>query len=97
MTQLSSFPEYQETKSLSDAADEYYNSIETPNENLERLLRRLDKQKERLDMMTQEEKNLRSVGDYIYEHYQEVENAIEEAKKGKGKLNKKDKTVEVEI
>jgi predicted ribosome quality control (RQC) complex YloA/Tae2 family protein len=89
--------EPKEMPSLSEAADEYYNSVESPNENLEKLQRRLDKQKERLEKMLVEEKELREKGDYIYANYQEIESVLAEAKEGKGKLNKKEKSVEAEI
>ncbi len=89
--------ESKEMPSLSEAADEYYNSAESPNEDVEKLQRRLDKQKERLEKMLEEEKELREKGDYIYEHYQEVELILNEAKQGKGKLNRKEKSVEAEI
>ncbi len=89
--------ESKEMPSLSEAADEYYNSVESPNEDLEKLQRRLDKQKERLAKMIEEEKELREKGDYIYANYQEIEAVLIEAKQGKGKLNKKEKSVEADI
>lgn len=89
--------EAKEMPSLSEAADEYYNAVETPNEDMEKLQRRLEKQKERLAKMVEEEKELREKGDYIYEHYQEVELILNEAKAGKGKIDRKEKSVEAEI
>jgi predicted ribosome quality control (RQC) complex YloA/Tae2 family protein len=89
--------EIREMQTLSEAADEYYNSAESPNENLEKLQRRLEKQKERLVEMVREEKELKEKGDYIYEHYQDVEKILLDAKQGKGKLDKKEKTIEADI
>lgn len=96
LTQYSSF-EPKEMPNLSEAADEYYNSFESPNEDLDKLQRRLDKQKERLAKMIIEEKELREKGDYIYANYQEIESVLIEAKQGKGKLNKKEKSVEADV
>jgi predicted ribosome quality control (RQC) complex YloA/Tae2 family protein len=99
--------------SLSEAADEYYSHVEKPNPEVEKLVRRLEKQQERLLELAQEEKADREKGDFIYAHYQEVELLLALAKEGKfdelgkfqaqaanvkaGKMNKKEKSVEVEI
>jgi predicted ribosome quality control (RQC) complex YloA/Tae2 family protein len=98
--------EIRESASLSDAADEYYSKLETPNPKLEKLLERLEKQKERLNALAEEERSLRSAGDYVYEHYQEAERIIQMAKEGKfselesvykGKVDKKEKSVEADF
>jgi predicted ribosome quality control (RQC) complex YloA/Tae2 family protein len=89
--------ESREVSSLSEAADEYYNSMEAPNQELEKLKRRLDKQNESMKKLVAEEKELREKGDYIYEHYQQVEQVLADAKEGKGKLNKKERSVEADL
>jgi predicted ribosome quality control (RQC) complex YloA/Tae2 family protein len=85
--------EVREFKSLSEAADEYYANLPEENPELEKLMKRLGKQKERLALLKEEEKSYREIGDYIYQHYNEIEKIIQDAKTGKGKLNKKEKSV----
>ncbi len=99
LAKLSSLSEFtfQETKSLSEAADEYYSNVDAPNLELEKLQKRLEKQKERVELLRQEEISHKEKGDYIYAHYAEVQQVLEDAKAGKGKLNKKEKSVEAEI
>ncbi len=91
---------------LSEAADEYYSSVESPDPRLEKLMRRLENQQKRLLSLSDEEKDNKAKGDYIYEKYTEIEKIIELAKAGrfgdielkhKGKVNKKEKSVEVDI
>jgi predicted ribosome quality control (RQC) complex YloA/Tae2 family protein len=97
---LSSYPEAKEMPTLSEAIDEYYAALEGPDERLEKLKRRLEKQKERLKALKEEEKLNRMKGDFIYEHYNEVEEIIESAKKGEfrdWKADKKEKTAEADI
>jgi predicted ribosome quality control (RQC) complex YloA/Tae2 family protein len=85
--------EIKEFKSLSEAADEYYANLPEENPELEKLLKRLEKQKERLTLLKEEEKSYRNMGDYIYQHYNEIEQILNDAKAGKGELNKKEKSV----
>ncbi len=90
---------------LSEAADEYYSKLETPNPKLEKLLERLGKQKERLSALREEEKDMKAKGDYIYGNYARAEEAIALAKKGGfaeleklgAKIDKKEKSVEIEL
>jgi predicted ribosome quality control (RQC) complex YloA/Tae2 family protein len=91
---------------LSEAADEYYSNVERPDPRLEKLTRRLEKQQERLLLLSEEEKDNKAKGDYIYGKYTEIEKILELARAGrfgdielkyKGKVNKKEKSVEVEI
>jgi predicted ribosome quality control (RQC) complex YloA/Tae2 family protein len=93
--------ECREFPTLSGAMDEYYSGLEAPNPRLEKLLERLEKQKERLAILIGEEKEFRSRGDFIYEKYAEVERIILLAKTGKfdenAKVDKKEKSVEVEL
>ena len=93
-------------KTLSEAADEYYQNAERPNPKLEKLLGRLEKQKERLIELSEEEKEAKAKGDYIYANYQEVDRILTLAKAGKfeeieklynGKIDKKGKSVEAEF
>ncbi|MBU0527187.1 NFACT family protein [Candidatus Micrarchaeota archaeon] len=96
ITPLSEFT-CEETNSLSEAADEYYKNVDAPNVDLEKLQKRLEKQNERVELLKQEEIAYKEKGDYIYAHYMEVQQVLEEAKAGKGELNKKEKSVEAEI
>jgi len=91
---------------LSEAADEYYQNAERPNPKLEKLMGRLEKQKERLTELSEEEKEAKARGDYIYANYQEVERILALAKAGKfeeiekqyaGKTDKKEKSIEAEF
>ncbi|HSB46373.1 MAG TPA: NFACT family protein [Candidatus Bilamarchaeum sp.] len=95
--------EAREFPSLSDAIDEYYSKLEAPNPKLEKLTERLAKQAERVALLEAEEKEYRARGDYIYEKYAEAERAIALAKAGKfeelgeAKIDKKEKSVEIEL
>lgn len=106
---LSKFPQAAEARpfpTLSEAADEYYAHAEKPNPALEKLQERLDKQEERLAQLKGEERALKESGDYIYANYQIAEEIIALAKAGeeeelekrfKGKMDKKEKSVEAEF
>jgi len=91
--------------SLSEAADEYYANVELPNPEVEKLVRRLEKQRERLDELLREEKSDRERGDFIYAHYADIERLLALAKEGKfdelqrlgAKLDKKEKSMEIEL
>ncbi len=56
-------------------------SDDTPSPDYMKLERRLEKQKELLQQMVQEESDARAVGDFIYAHYQEIEAILTLAKK----------------
>jgi len=91
--------------SLSEVADEYYAHLEKSNPKLEKLLDRLEKQKERMHILLEEEKTYREKGDLIYADYQKIEEILVMAKAGKfdelekkgAKIDKKEKSVELEI
>ncbi|MBN1170455.1 NFACT family protein [Candidatus Micrarchaeota archaeon] len=83
-----------EFATLGEAADEYYNNFEEPDPQLEKLKVRLSKQEERLGLLQDEEKRYRECGDFIYANYQEIEQAIELARKDKIKTDKKEKSFE---
>ncbi|NYZ74184.1 NFACT family protein [Candidatus Micrarchaeota archaeon] len=91
--------EKREPATLSDVADAYYMHAEKPNPGLEKLLKRLEKQEERLAELKAEEKENKAKGDFIYAHYAEVEEAIKAAKSGKskGKIDKKERSVELDL
>jgi predicted ribosome quality control (RQC) complex YloA/Tae2 family protein len=102
LTPLSAYPgaEAVETASLSEALDEYYAKAQVPDERMEKLERRLEKQMERLGSLKEEEALNKMKGDLIYERYQEVEEMIACAKKGEfrdWKVNKKERWVEAEL
>ncbi|MFH0737562.1 MAG: NFACT family protein [Candidatus Micrarchaeota archaeon] len=90
---------------LSEAADEYYANAEKPNLKLEKLLGRLEKQKERIAALKEEEKELKAKGDLIYERYSRVEELSALAKSGdfgslekqNVKIDKKGKTLEADL
>jgi len=103
--------EAKEIKTLSEAADEFYfNEPKIEKKpGMEKLERRLEKQEEYLETMKQNEKELKEKGDFIYAHYQEIEEILETAQnssldeierklsKYNAKLNKKEKRIEIEI
>lgn len=98
--------ETKQPSTLSEAADEYYASAERPDPGAEKLLRRLEKQQKRLLSLSEEEKKNKDKGDYIYGNYTEIEQVLELARAGsfgdieikyKGKVNKKEKSVEVDV
>lgn len=98
--------EKKEFATLGEAADEYYTKAEQPNPRLEKLQKRLEKQREHLAELAGEEKENRAKGDFIYANYEEIEKLLGLAKSGKfeelekkhkGKIDKKEKSAEVEI
>jgi len=94
-----------EPKTLSELADAYYADVEQPNPKLEKLQERLEKQKERMVELSEEEKRYRATGDHIYANYDKVKEAIDLAASGRfdeiekkgGKVDKKDKKIEMEV
>lgn len=91
---------------LSEAIDDYYAGLEQPSPELDKFLRRLEKQQEQLQSLLNKEKENKGKGDFIYEKYAEVEEILDLARASKyeeierkfqGKINKKEKSVEVEI
>ncbi|MBI5226962.1 NFACT family protein [Candidatus Micrarchaeota archaeon] len=108
LTKLSKYSDLESKAfhSLSKAADEYYLNFEKPNPKLEKLNERLEKQEQRLTELQEEEKAFKEKGDHIYNNYEKASEIIGLAKnvqfdeierKYKGKINKKDKSVEVEL
>jgi len=101
--------EAREFKTLSEAADEFYWNapVQKKDTVLEKLEARLAKQQEYLEKLKAGEKEFRERGDFIYANYQKVESILETAKnigldeieeKIEGaKLNKKEKSIELEI
>lgn len=93
--------EIKEFGSLSEAADAYYANLEASNPKLEKLLKRLEQQKERLLKLKDEEKEYRSKGDLVYERYNEIEELIALAKKGDfkslEKVNRKERSFKVDL
>jgi len=98
--------EMKDLPTLSGAADEYYANFEQPNPQLEKLQKRLEKQKEHLRELMEEEKSDKVKGDLIYARYAEIEKILELAKQGKleelekkykGKIDKKNRTIEVNL
>ncbi len=103
--------EAREFGTLSEAADEFYFRQAVPEEKpeTEKLEKRLEKQEEYLVQLKEDEKTLKERGDFIYANYEKIEKLLETAKNSKpdeieeklseynAKLNKKEKSVEVEI
>ncbi|MEW6748542.1 MAG: NFACT family protein [Candidatus Micrarchaeota archaeon] len=91
--------------SLSEAADAYYSNVEEENPELEKLRKRLEQQKERLAALHEEQSAMRKQGDAIYQKYPEVESLIAMAKKGDikelekrgAKIDKKEKSIEMDL
>ncbi len=99
--------ETSEPETLSEAADEYYAHAEKPDPRLGKLRERLEKQKERLETLRQEELSFKAMGDYVYANFQRAESAIALAKAGKteelgkefpgARIDRKEKTVELDL
>ncbi|VVC02789.1 Uncharacterised protein [Candidatus Bilamarchaeum dharawalense] len=91
----------QKFKSLGEAADEYFSKVEKPNPKLEKLLSRLEKQQERLQILMEEEKEFKTQGDLVYANYAKIDALLQLAKAGKFdelakfKLDKKEKSLEL--
>jgi len=96
--------------SLSEAADEFYFKKKPPeNPELKKLRDRLEKQKERLEKLKLEERECKEKGDFIYANFQEMEQILKtasekklsdiekELERYKVKVNKKEKTIELEL
>ena len=98
-------------KTLSEAEDEFYfkQPVVEEKTHIEKLERRLEKQEEYLEQLKEDEKILKEKGDYIYANYEKIEKILETAgnskldemeeklSKYKAKLNKKEKSIEMEI
>jgi len=108
LTSLSSMEGAEEKPfpSFGEAADEFYSSAVEADPRLEQLQRRLDKQAERLEELKAEERSHKAVGDLIYAHYQEVDEAIRLARAGrfdeipgldKKRIDKKERSMEIEL
>ena len=84
---------------LSDALDEYYSNLEQPNLEFEKLEKRLEKQYQHRESLVGEEKSNKEIGDYLYAHYDKIEELITLAKQDqdKYKVNKKEKSFEIEL
>jgi predicted ribosome quality control (RQC) complex YloA/Tae2 family protein len=96
---------------LGEALDEYYWNAdrEAPNPALERLERRLAEQEGRRAELEKEEAENKAAGDYIYANYGDIEKTLKEARsvpleeleqrlgRLKAKVNKKEKSLEIEI
>jgi predicted ribosome quality control (RQC) complex YloA/Tae2 family protein len=102
--------EAKEFKKLSEATDEFYfKQPVTEKSETEKLERRLEKQEEYLGQLKEEEKKLKETGDYIYANYDKIEKVLETARNSKpeeleeklseykARLNKKEKSIEVEV
>ncbi len=103
--------ETRELRTLSEAADEYYlaNQIPVEDEKAEKLKLRLAKQEEYLEQLKKEEKEYKEKGDFVYANYEEIEKILriassygmeeieEKLSKYKAKLNKKEKSIEVDV
>jgi len=103
--------EKREFRTLSEAADEYYLANQMPMEDkkVEKLKLRLAKQEEYLEELKKEEKEYKEKGDFVYANYEEIEKILRIASSSgmgeiegklsryKAKLNKKEKSIEVDI
>jgi predicted ribosome quality control (RQC) complex YloA/Tae2 family protein len=100
----------EEYEKLSTASDVYYHNQKPPeNPKVIRLKDRLEKQKERLSCLLEEEKIAKEKGDLIYEKFQEIEAILNKANSSNldeleaifanygAKVDKKNKKIEIEI
>lgn len=97
-----------EFPTVNEAVDEFYFK-QKPEQNPEskKLEKRLEKQIEYLEEMKEKEKQAKEIGDYIYENFQEIEEILkttkdqkqieEKLKKYNVKLNRKEKTIEIDV
>ena len=94
-----------EVNSFNDALDEYYHCTKkVKNEKLEKLEKRIEEQKKQLEAIKEEIEETKKKADYIYEHFETINASLEEAKRTplnelekKMKVNKKEKTIVIEI
>ena len=91
-------------ETLSKAVDLFYANIKEENPELIRLRKSIEKLKDTIKEYKSKAEEYKQIGDYIYEHYTELEEILEQAKKNpqelekKGiKIDKKNKTVELEL
>jgi len=97
--------------SLNEALDEFYWLAEREKQNpgLEKLERRLVEQENRMGELEKEEDEMKKAGDYVYEHYDEIEKILKESKKltfdelenkmkiQSAKINRKEKIIEIDL
>ena len=97
--------------SLNEALDEFYWLAEREKQNpgLEKLERRLVEQENRMRELEKEEDEMKKAGDYVYEHYDEIEKILKESKKltfdelekkmktQSAKINRKEKIIEIDL
>lgn len=99
-----------EFSKLSEAADEYYwLNKEEKNQKLEKIKKRLEEQVRKLDELRIQEKETKEKGNFIYANYEKIEEILKVAKAAKleeledtlkfhkAKVNKKEKTIEIEL
>lgn len=99
-----------EFPALNEAADEYYFHFkEGESPQVERIRKRLEKQEERMRELTEMEREFRERGDFIYSNKARVAEILEKLKnikpdriefkfpKQRAKVNKKEKSVEIDI
>lgn len=113
ITKFSKYNNSEKYETLSEAADKYYHEavvIEEEPEEIKKLKRRLEKQEEYLENLKKEEAELKKTGDWFYENYEFVDKIIKEAREiginnleklkekySIRKINKKEKTIEIEV
>jgi len=110
LTKFSLYSESRSFKSFNAALDFFYQNASFdsgPSEEVLKIKRRLEEQEQRLVDIKNEEHVIKSKGDFIYENYDKIEKAIREAnesgldgfskKHANVKINKKEKTIELDI
>ncbi|RME79616.1 MAG: hypothetical protein D6769_01990 [Methanobacteriota archaeon] len=89
----------EEVESLSKAMDLYYVTEEVDTEKI-KLEKTIEKQKAKAEEYEEKARSYRLIGQWIFSHAHEVDNILAAVRKGSvdyGKVNKKDKTVEIEV
>ena len=107
---LAPFSQYTEktpSESLSEAIDNYYwENKEISMPKMDKLERRLEEQEHRLAVLDEEESKFKEIGDLINSNYENLDKLITLAKtntldeleaKLKTKINKKEKSVEIDL
>jgi predicted ribosome quality control (RQC) complex YloA/Tae2 family protein len=104
---FSEYSDTEQTDSLSSAIDNYYwENKEITIPKMDKLERRLAEQEERLIDLEKQEKQHKEMGDLIYSNYENLDKLIELGKthpldelekKLKTKINKKEKSLEIDL
>jgi len=84
--------------SFNEALKKYdVKKVEVEDDEIKRIRRRIEKQKKLLQRFEDEEIKARKIGDIIYEHFQEVSELLEKAKRGEVDYDRRRKILKVRL